>query len=138
MGARLPLIASAFSVSYDMIKSGHKTLTIAWFIAFVSSRSLPITLYEVTQHLENYRRRDSKPRYDSFDIRRMLWMDGSRLDSSRRRFISIREIYEAYVIYNFYTQFSSCGCEFCSPACQTRVASHQHLAFHILATSSNG
>ena len=47
----LIVIALPF-VSYDMKKHDYQTHYIAWFIAFVFvALSLPITLYEVTQHL---------------------------------------------------------------------------------------
>ena len=115
----LIVIALPF-VSYDMIKSGYKTLTIAWFIAFVFvALSLPITLYEVTQHLENYR----APRLQRHVIR-ILWMvpiyavDGwfaLRFKSKTIYFDTVREIYEAYVIYNFYTYCIVYLQEFCSP-----------------------
>ena len=114
----LIVIALPF-VSYDMIKSGYKTLTIAWFIAFVFvALSLPITLYEVTQHLENYR----APRLQRHVIR-ILWMvpiyavDGW----FALRFISTRcGRFTKRTSFITFTRTASCICRsFVHRACRT-------------------
>lgn len=115
----LIVIALPFVVN-DLKKHDYQTHYIAWFIAFVFvALSLPITLYEVTQHLENYR----APRLQRHVIR-ILWMapiyavDGwlaLRFRSKTIYFDTVREIYEAYVIYNFYTYCIVFLQEFCSP-----------------------
>ena len=114
-------------VSYDMYAHDYQVLYIAWFVAFVFvALSLPITLYEVTQHLENYR----APRLQRHVIR-ILWMvpiyavDGwlaLRFKSKTIYFDTVREIYEAYVIYNFYTYCIVYLQEFCSPGLSYIVA----------------
>ena len=122
----LIVIALPFVV-YDLKKHDYQTHYIAWFIAFVFvALSLPITLYEVTQHLENYR----APRLQRHVIR-ILWMapiyavDGwfaLRFKSKTIYFDTVREIYEAYVIYNFYTYCIVYLQEFCSPGLTYIVA----------------
>jgi len=87
-------------VSYDMYAHDYQVLYIAWFVAFVFvALSLPITLYEVTQHLENYR----APRLQRHVIR-ILWMvpiyavDGwlaLRFKSKTIYFDPVREIFGA-------------------------------------------
>ena len=114
-------------VSYDMYAHDYQMHYIAWFIAFVFvALSLPITLYEVTQHLENYR----APRLQRHVIR-ILWMVpiyamdawfALRFKSKTIYIDTVREIYEAYVIYNFYTYCIVYLQEFCSPGLSYIVA----------------
>ena len=122
----LIVIALPF-VSYDMKKHDYQTHYIAWFIAFVFvALSLPITLYEVTQHLENYR----APRLQRHVIRILFmvpiyavnaWL-ALRFRSNTIIFDTVREFYEAYVIYNFYTYCIVYLQEFCSPGLSYIVA----------------
>jgi len=114
-------------VAYDMYAHDYQLHTVAWFVAFVFvALSLPITLYEVTQHLENYR----APRLQRHVIRILFMVpiyaiDGwfaLRFKSKTIYFDTVRECYEAYVIYNFYTYCIVYLQEFCAPGLSYIVA----------------
>ena len=114
-------------VAYDMYAHDYQLHTVAWFVAFVFvALSVPITLYEVTQHLENYR----APRLQRHVIRILFMVpiyaiDGwfaLRFKSKTIYFDTVRECYEAYVIYNFYTYCIVYLQEFCAPGLAHIVA----------------
>ncbi|KAF8072632.1 hypothetical protein HT031_000292 [Scenedesmus sp. PABB004] len=84
----------------------------AWFIAglFVVL-TIPIAVYEVAMHTEYY----TRPRLQRHVIR-ILWMVpiysvdawlALRFKDARAYLDPVREIYEAYVIYNFYTYLTN-------------------------------
>jgi hypothetical protein len=93
--------------AWDMYRHDMQPHFIAWFVSGVFVLlALPITFYEVAQHLENYR----MPRLQRHVVRILLmvpiyavdcWL-ALRFKDQTIYFDTIRECYEAYVIYNFY------------------------------------
>jgi hypothetical protein len=116
------LIALALS-AWDMHRNRRAAHFIAWFVAGVF---VPITFYEVAQHLENYR----MPRLQRHVIRILFmvpiyavdcWL-ALRFKDGTIYFDTIRECYEAYVIYNFYTYCTVYLQEFCNPGLEQIIA----------------
>ncbi len=93
--------------AWDMYRHDMQPHFIAWFVSGVFVLlALPITFYEVAQHLENYR----MPRLQRHVVRILFmvpiyavdcWL-ALRFKDQTIYFDTIRECYEAYVIYNFY------------------------------------
>lgn len=102
----LVLIAVPVLALY-MRQQNYATHAIAWFIAGVFVLlALPISMFEVQQHLENY----TQPRQQKHIIRILFMVPVYAIDSwLALRFKSaaiyidtVRECYEAYVIYSFF------------------------------------
>ena len=120
------LIALALS-AWDMHRNRRAAHFIAWFVAGVFVLlAVPITFYEVAQHLENYR----MPRLQRHVIRILFmvpiyavdcWL-ALRFKDGTIYFDTIRECYEAYVIYNFYTYCTVYLQEFCNPGLEQIIA----------------
>lgn len=130
----LVLIAMPLII-WDMYKHDMETHYVAWFVAGVFVLlAVPITFYEVAQHLEHYH----MPRLQRYVIR-ILWMVpiyavdcwlALRFKEQTIYFDTIRECYEAYVIYNFYNyctvylqEFTTTGLE----SIVSRKPQQQHL-----------
>ena len=113
--------------AWDMYRHDMQPHFIAWFVSGVFVLlALPITFYEVAQHLENYR----MPRLQRHVVRILLmvpiyavdcWL-ALRFKDQTIYFDTIRECYEAYVIYNFYTYCTVYLQEFCNPGLEQIVA----------------
>lgn len=117
----LPLAA------WDMHRHDMHPHFIAWFVAGVFVLlAVPITFYEVAQHLEHYR----APRLQRHVIRILFmvpiyavdcWL-ALRFKDQTIYFDTIRECYEAYVVYNFYAYCTVYLEAFCVPGLEAIVA----------------
>ena len=117
----LPLAA------WDMHRHDMHPHFIAWFVAGVFVLlAVPITFYEVAQHLEHYR----APRLQRHVIRILFmvpiyavdcWL-ALRFKDQTIYFDTIRECYEAYVVYNFYAYCTVYLDAFCVPGLEAIVA----------------
>jgi hypothetical protein len=114
-------------IAYQMHKHKYEQLYIAWFIAGVFALlSIPITFYEVILHLENYR----APKLQRHVIRILAMVPVYAIDcwfALRYKHITIyldtvRECYEAYVVWNFYTYCMVYLQEFCVPGLEHALA----------------
>ena len=114
-------------VAYQMHKHDYEQLYIAWFIAGVFAMlSIPITFYEVILHLENYR----APKLQRHVIRILAMVPVYAIDcwfalrykKATIYLDTVRECYEAYVVWNFYTYCMVYLQEFCVPGLEHALA----------------
>tara|TARA_B110000977_G_scaffold191567_1_gene263840 strand:+ start:56 stop:1861 length:1806 start_codon:yes stop_codon:yes gene_type:complete len=129
----LPLAA------WDMHRHDMHPHFIAWFVAGVFVLlAVPITFYEVAQHLEHYR----APRLQRHVIRILFmvpiyavdcWL-ALRFKDWTIYFDTIRECYEAYVVYNFYSYCTVYLEAFCVPGLE-QIVSRKPQQKHIFPIS---